>query len=355
VAAPAISGLRRDGELLAATTGTWVSDQPLEYGYQWRRCDAGGANCEDIVGATSPTYRLGSGDAQHQIVVVVTARIASGEGETSAAIGELDLSDLPGSRVAPAACARVSTAVVARPADAGRLGVFHLKIARDRDRSTSWAPARALITGPIARLRAIAMSLDGRTLAVRAGTATLPPGLLNAGTEHRVEATLVAPGRRALRIVATLSTARCAAVFTAARRPGRTTRTLMLRVDARTALRSVAYPIPQATARNLMLTSPAARIGFLRIVRAGGKRAAWRLRGPVAGALLRSPSAPRVALEGSRLTVTGLPAQTGIVTVSLVRPVVAGARTPSLELTGEANTAAGWRRMTFALPAGRRS
>jgi hypothetical protein len=62
-----------------------------------------------------------------------------------------------------------------------------------------------------------------------------------------------------------------------------------------------------------------------------------------------------VTVEGSRLTVTGLPAQTGIVTVSLVRSVVAGARTPALMLTGEADTAAGWRRMTFGLPAGRQS
>src|SRR5262249_45187437 len=157
--------------------------------------------------------------------------------------------DLPGSLVAPAACARVSTAVVARPLDAGRLGVFHLKLAGARGRSASWAPARTVITGPVSRLRSVAFLLDGRGLATRGAGAVLPPGLLNAGTEHRIDVKLVARNGRVFRMVSMLSTARCASVFTAARRPGRSTRTLMLRVDSRTAIRNVAYPVPAATAR----------------------------------------------------------------------------------------------------------
>ena len=39
----------------AADVGIW-SGLPSAYTYQWERCDAAGANCADIYGATGPTY-----------------------------------------------------------------------------------------------------------------------------------------------------------------------------------------------------------------------------------------------------------------------------------------------------------
>ena len=44
---PAISGVPRDGQLLAATTGTWTNS-PTKYGFQWLRCDTVGNNCGDF-------------------------------------------------------------------------------------------------------------------------------------------------------------------------------------------------------------------------------------------------------------------------------------------------------------------
>ncbi len=58
---PAISGTATQGQALSATNGTW-SNNPTGFAYQWRRCDAGGASCADIAGATNSTYTLVAAD-----------------------------------------------------------------------------------------------------------------------------------------------------------------------------------------------------------------------------------------------------------------------------------------------------
>ena len=45
-----------DGSTLTADHGTWTGTTPITYTYQWQRCDAAGANCADIAGATGSTY-----------------------------------------------------------------------------------------------------------------------------------------------------------------------------------------------------------------------------------------------------------------------------------------------------------
>jgi hypothetical protein len=44
------------GKVLTADPGVWEGTGPVSYTYQWQRCDAGGANCQDISGATGNTY-----------------------------------------------------------------------------------------------------------------------------------------------------------------------------------------------------------------------------------------------------------------------------------------------------------
>ena len=70
---PTISGSPYAGQTLTASSGTWSGSTPLTYTYQWRRCDSGGANCADVLGATATTYTLASNDVGSTMRVAVTA------------------------------------------------------------------------------------------------------------------------------------------------------------------------------------------------------------------------------------------------------------------------------------------
>jgi hypothetical protein len=70
---PAISGTPETGETLTATDGQWSGAQPIALTRQWQRCDAQGASCQPIQGATQPTYVLQQADAGARLRVAVTA------------------------------------------------------------------------------------------------------------------------------------------------------------------------------------------------------------------------------------------------------------------------------------------
>jgi Ca2+-binding RTX toxin-like protein len=57
----------------SATTGTWTGAPTITFKYQWRRCDAAGANCRDIPAATLSTYTPAAADIGAKLRVVVTA------------------------------------------------------------------------------------------------------------------------------------------------------------------------------------------------------------------------------------------------------------------------------------------
>jgi hypothetical protein len=79
---PGISGTARDGATLGASDGAWSGTPTITYTRRWRRCDAGGNDCSNIVGATGATYALTAGDVGSTIRLLVTA--ANGGGERSA-------------------------------------------------------------------------------------------------------------------------------------------------------------------------------------------------------------------------------------------------------------------------------
>jgi hypothetical protein len=79
---PSISGTPQDGAILTADPGKW-SNSPTSYAYQWLRCDANGANCGSIAGATSQRYTVTSADVGHTLRVNVTATNAAGSGTAS--------------------------------------------------------------------------------------------------------------------------------------------------------------------------------------------------------------------------------------------------------------------------------
>ncbi len=80
-ALPTISGTTTEGQSLSAAKGSWTGS-PSSYAYQWQDCDASGANCANITGATAAGYTLAASDVNHTIRVAVTA---TNEGGSKAA------------------------------------------------------------------------------------------------------------------------------------------------------------------------------------------------------------------------------------------------------------------------------
>jgi hypothetical protein len=72
VSPPAISGTPQQGQTLTASPGTWSVDDAT-FTYQWQHCDAAGANCVAIAGATAQTYVVSAADVGATLRVVVTA------------------------------------------------------------------------------------------------------------------------------------------------------------------------------------------------------------------------------------------------------------------------------------------
>jgi hypothetical protein len=72
VTPPTVTGTAVQGQTLTATPGTWTAPDAT-FGYQWQHCDAAGANCVDIAGATASTYAVTATDVGTTLHVVVTA------------------------------------------------------------------------------------------------------------------------------------------------------------------------------------------------------------------------------------------------------------------------------------------
>lgn len=99
--APKVSGSLAVGATLTVSGGSWSGAQPIALSYQWERCDTDGGHCAAISGATGATYRVGSSDAGHRLVVAVTARNAAGSTQAVATAG--NIGGAPASTAAPKA------------------------------------------------------------------------------------------------------------------------------------------------------------------------------------------------------------------------------------------------------------
>jgi hypothetical protein len=192
------------------------------------------------------------------------------------------------------------------------------------------ADATVLVSSPVvvtvnaarpAGLRSVRYTLDGRAVRAAAGSPyrlALAPATLKPG-RHVLAATL-RPSRGATRVLrATLRVAACATRF-AARQYRTTAGTgLRLRVDSRTATGSVTFTVPAAIARGLALGRPAGRI---RVVTPAGRRqfALTPARGSTPARLTAAAGRPGVRVRGRTIAVTGLPASTGIVDMTVYQP-----------------------------------
>jgi hypothetical protein len=84
-APPTVSGTPTEGQTLVGVDGTWAGTGPITYTYAWSRCDATGAACVAITGATAKTYALVAADVGKTLRLSVTAKNALGSAtETSA-------------------------------------------------------------------------------------------------------------------------------------------------------------------------------------------------------------------------------------------------------------------------------
>ena len=78
-ALPEASGIPRVGSTLTATTGSWTGSEPLDFSFQWLRCNVDGGMCGSVTDATeATTYTLTADDFGSSMRVVVMASNPAG-------------------------------------------------------------------------------------------------------------------------------------------------------------------------------------------------------------------------------------------------------------------------------------
>ncbi len=101
-AAPTLSGIAQQGQMLTTTNGTWTGTPAPTFAYQWQRCDATGNNCSTIAGATASGYDPVAADVGHTLRAQVLATNTAGSTTAASAataailIGAPANSTLPG-------------------------------------------------------------------------------------------------------------------------------------------------------------------------------------------------------------------------------------------------------------------
>jgi Protein of unknown function (DUF3344) len=365
-ALPTVSGTTAEGEELTATTGAWIGSGPIEHAYQWERCNAAGNGCVPITGATGPTYTPGAGDAGSTIRVVVTATNRIGPGNpaasrpsavvtgttvaagtptpattpastttgtstgtttpattTSGTATAADLSALPGSAIAAGRCTTLVGGGGFQRANLGALGPTRLRVRADG----ALVPASPAIITVVAErpagLRSVRYTLDGRVVRgrrsgdhrLRLGPSRLTPG------SHVLRARLRLRGGTTRTLRRTLRAGTCRSRFTALQYRTTAGTGIRLRVDTATAASAVTFRVPAAIAKRLSRGTPAGRIR----VATPSLRRQWRFSAATAGRpsrLARTSTRPGVSVQGRTVRVTGLPASTGIVEVTVYQPWV---------------------------------
>jgi len=77
---PTVIGTAAAGKLLTGLSGTWAGFGEIAYRFRWYRCNAAGAACQTVHGATSPTFKLGDRDVGQTVGLAVYATDTTGTG-----------------------------------------------------------------------------------------------------------------------------------------------------------------------------------------------------------------------------------------------------------------------------------
>ena len=72
-AVPTIPGTAQADQKLTESHGSWIPKSPTGYTYQWQDCDASGANCSSVAGATSQSYTPINADVGHALAGLESA------------------------------------------------------------------------------------------------------------------------------------------------------------------------------------------------------------------------------------------------------------------------------------------
>jgi hypothetical protein len=84
--APSVTGTAQEGKTLTTTVGTWTgTGGTISYVYHWQRCNPDTTACADIIGATSPTYTIGSADVGNTIRSMILATDTTGTASQASA------------------------------------------------------------------------------------------------------------------------------------------------------------------------------------------------------------------------------------------------------------------------------
>jgi lysozyme len=162
IAAPTVSGTAEVGQTLTALAGTWTGS-PTSFAYSWRRCDANGASCTPITGATTATYALTPGDIGTTLSLVVTA---TGKGGAQAATALTT----PVVAAAPVPQAVVGSAA-AQPGTAGAV------VTSDGRATVTWQPGAVPIGAAVSLAPAdekLSLAGTGIELEIQPATTPLP-------------------------------------------------------------------------------------------------------------------------------------------------------------------------------------
>lgn len=166
---PAVTGVARDEQALAGTTGEWTGSPEISFARQWLRC--GEAGCIAIAGASGATYEAVAGDVGSRLRLRVTA---SNFGNSVEALSE------PTAVVAPSPPRAVSAPVVEGEARDGAV--------------VSVAPGGWKGTGPLSFAHRWERCADGAGCTAIAGAEAQAYRLAAEDVGHRVRAVVIATG-----------------------------------------------------------------------------------------------------------------------------------------------------------------
>ncbi len=84
--APSVIGTAAAGKRLTGLSGSWGGFGQITYHFKWYRCNAAGASCLSIQGATSPTFALGVRDVGKTLGLTVSATDSTGSASAYASL-----------------------------------------------------------------------------------------------------------------------------------------------------------------------------------------------------------------------------------------------------------------------------